>query len=284
MPVPRSPFTGHIMKFFISLILVFVSFVIYIRRTEMTEIFFPSRNIKSTPADIGLEYEDIYFQTKDKFKINGWLVKGGSEGTVIFFHGNSGNIGSSNVKIRMFHELGVSVFLVDYRGFGRSEGAPTEMGLYRDAQAAYDYLVSRPDINMNHVIIYGESLGGAVAIDLASRNRSCGVIINGAFTNVLDMAKIRYPFIPAFLPGDQFDSLSKVASIKEPKIFIHSQDDEVVPFQLGKKLYDAAVQPKEIFPVGGRHNTNDQSAVQTIRQTFEYFLEKYKDLCPSPSL
>lgn len=249
----------------------------------MTEVFFPSKNLKSTPADFGMKYEDIYFQTKDKFKINGWLVKGASDGIVIFFHGNSGNMSNLINKIQMFHGLGLDIFLIDYRGFGRSEGYPTEIGLYRDAQAAYDYLLSRPDVNMNHLIIYGESLGGAVAIDLAGKNHSCGVIIDAAFTNVLDMAKKRYPYIPAFLIGGQFDSLSKVAFIQEPKVFMHSRDDEVVPFQLGKNLYDAAVQPKEFYEVEGIHNTNNQNGVETIRLVFENFLEKYKDLCPSPN-
>ena len=282
LTVHRSLFTGHFkMKFFISLLLIFVSFVIYIRWIEMTAVFSPSKNIKRTPTDVGVEYEDVYFQTKDKFNINGWLVKGASDDVVIFFHGNSGTMGSAISKVKMFHELGLTVFMIDYRGFGRSEGTPTEMGLYRDAQAAYDYLLSRPDVNMYHVVIYGESLGGAVAIDLAGRNRSCGVIVDAAFTNLLDMAQIRYPYIPAFLVGAQFDSLSKVVSIEEPKIFIHSRDDEVVPFQLGKNLYDAAVQPKEFYEVEGKHNTNDPAGVETIRRVFEHFLEKYKNSCPS---
>lgn len=243
----------------------------------MTEVFSPSKNIKNTPADFGLEYEDVYFQTEDKFNINGWLVKGASDSMVIFFHGNGGNMGNAIPKIDMFYRLGLDVFLIDYRGYGRSEGAPTEMGLYRDAQAAYNYVLSRPNVNRENIIIYGESLGGAVAIDLASRNYSSGVIIDAAFTNVLDMAKIRYPFIPGFLVGDQFDSLAKIASIKAPKVFMHSRDDEVVPFQLGKELYDAAVGPKEFFQMEGSHNADGPDDVEAVSKILKHFMRKYKN-------
>jgi len=243
------------MKMILYLIAIIVLFLIFVRYLENTSIFFPERSLAETPENIGLPFEDVTIVTQDHVKLHGWLIKAPSAGsTLIFFHGNAGNIGNRLGKIDLFHHMGLNVLIIDYRGYGSSEGHPTEQGIYDDATATYDYLLQRNDMQGQNIISYGASLGGAVAIDLAvQRNVSC-VIVDSAFSSATDMAKLIFPFIPSFLIKTKMDSLSKIKNISVPVLFIHSIEDRTVPFALGKKLYDAAPGQKEFIEIGGGHN------------------------------
>ena len=157
-------------------------------------------------------------------------------------------------KIKFFYDLGLNVFIFDYRGYGRSEGKPSEQGIYLDAQGAYDYLQTRGDVKMDHIILYGASLGGAVVIDLAKERNASFLVVESSFTNARDMARIHFPFVPALFLSLKFDSIDKVRELNIPKLFIHSPEDQVVPYGVGQKLFEAAREPKEFLKTHGGHN------------------------------
>ncbi|MBM3248526.1 MAG: alpha/beta hydrolase [Candidatus Omnitrophica bacterium] len=262
-------------KIIIYAVLFCIFIVVYARYIELRSIFFPMKQIEITPKEEGLNYEDVYFKTEDGLSLNGWLVKQSqAKATILFFHGNAGNISHRLEKLVIFHQLGLNVFLVDYRGYGRSQGRPSEDGLYKDARAAFDYLSSRPDINNKTIIAYGESIGGAVAIDLAAKRGVCCLIIDSTFTSAKDMARKFYPFIPPFLFKTKFDSAQKVKDITSDKLFIHSINDEIVPFEFGQKLYEEAIAPKELLKIHGGHNSGFLESKELIIFKLKDFLQK----------
>ncbi len=264
------------MKILILLLLIIVLFVAYVRYLEENTVFHPSRELTVTPTQAGLDYDDVYFPTEDGLKINGWLVKASNTAsTLIFFHGNAGNIGDRVEKIEMFHKMGLNVFIVDYRGFGRSQGVPTEEGIYKDAIGTYDYLLTRKDIDLQKLVAYGASLGGAVAVDLASKRKVAALIIDSSFTNAADMAKAIFPFIPSFLIQAKMDSVSKINHITVPKLFLHSRTDETVPFELGEKLFRRAAEPKEFVELKGNHNDGYVISENVFQKHMRQFLQKY---------
>ncbi len=243
------------MNVFIIIFLLLVLFVLYIHLIESKTVFYPSAKMELTPQEVGLPYEDIYFTTKDGIKLNGWLLqRPKAKATLLFCHGNVGNISGRLEKIKLFWDMGVNVFIFDYRGYGLSEGRPSEEGVYADAQAAYAFLKGREDLRPLPIIDYGVSLGGAIAVDLASKEKVFCLIVDSSFSSGRDMAKIILPIAPSFLIKTKLDSLTKIQKITVPKLFLHSQDDEIVPFQLGKKLFAAAPDPKIFKETLGDHN------------------------------
>ena len=248
--------------------------IFYLRGFERRVIFYPTKEIEYLPSQAGLEFEDVFFKSSDNVDINAWFVPAkDSRYLVLFCHGNAGNIRHRVEKIKIFHELGLSVFILDYRGYGRSKGAPSERGIYRDAKSAYDYLLSRK-IKPEQIIGYGESIGGAVVIDLGYKNKMAGLIIDSAFSHAKDMAKIIYPFLPYWIFSSRFDSIGKIKSIKTPKLIIHSINDEIVPYKLGRKLYEAAAEPKEFLEVHGGHNSNFFESETIYREKIKDFVNK----------
>lgn len=249
-----------------------------VRYLESRSVFYPARSIAATPAALGLAFEDVFIKTEDNVTINAWLIKSSTQrGTLIFCHGNAGNIGDRLEKILLFHQMGLNVLIIDYRGYGKSQGQPGEAGIYKDAVGAYDYLLTRQDIDRSRIIGYGESLGGAVAVDLGTKKNLAALIIDSSFTNAADMAKTIYPFIPSFLLGTKLDSVSKVRAVTIPKLFIHSRADEIVPFRLGERLYQAAAQPKEFLelPGGGGHNDTPIDAREKMAKEIITFLRRH---------
>ena len=243
------------MKILLVLFVLVLSFVAFVRYLERSSAFHPARKITSTPRDIGLKFEDIYFKTRDHVLINGWLIKNPlAKQTLIYLHGNAGNLSDRLDKIKILYDVGMNVFIIDYRGFGKSHGTPSEHGLYEDALQAYDYLLTRNDIDPGKIGVYGASLGGAVAIDLATKRPLTCLIVDSSFSSAADMGKAMYPFIPSFLIQTKLDSASKIPRISIPKLFIHSPQDDVIPFKLGKKLFDMAGSPKAFLEVSGGHN------------------------------
>jgi len=238
-----------------TVVIISAVFWALVRYLESAGVFFPNRQLEVSPSVLGLPWEDVYFDTKDHVSLNGWFFKNPqATSTLIFAHGNAGNMGDRLFKIQFLYELALNVFIFDYRGYGKSQGIPSEAGIYRDAQAAYDYLKARGDTDMERIIIYGASLGGAVAIDLATQRKAALLIVESSITNALDMAHIHYPFVPSFFLRLKFDSVSKVKQLTVPKLFIHSPGDEVVPYWVGKKLFAAAAEPKRFLKISGAHN------------------------------
>jgi len=243
------------MKIILSIAAALIILFLFIRFLEYRSLYFPLKKIEATPAELGLAYEDIAVAARDGIEISGWFVPAVKpRATLLFCHGNGGNISHRLEKIKMFNFLNLNVLIFDYRGYGRSKGRPSESGLYLDADAVYEYLVNRKNITAGKIIAYGESLGGSVAVDLAGRREMGGVIIEEGFTSVRDMGKTVLPWIPAAVYGSEFDSLRKIKNVTSPILVIHSIDDEIVPFEQGRRLFDEAPEPKEFVRLQGGHN------------------------------
>lgn len=243
-------------KNIVYLFIILGFLVLYMRYFEYKSLYFPTKDIEVTPDYLGLKYEDIYFNAQDGTRLNAWFIPAeDSNFTVLFCHGNGGNISHRIEKIALLRKLGLDVLVFDYRGYGRSSGRPGEKGLYADAEAAYNFLVSEKKIPAEKIVLYGESLGGAVAIDLTAKRKAKALITECTFTSTKDMAREIYPFLPSFLISSQFDSTEKIKKINIPKLFIHSQGDEIVPFRQSTKLFDLAPEPKIRLKLIGSHNT-----------------------------
>ena len=243
------------LKIIIITVSLIVLFFFFIRFIEKKSLYFPLRKIEVTPQDIGLEYEEVFITTGDKVRISGWYIPScSSRATVLFSHGNGGNISHRLEKIKIFNDLDFNVLIFDYRGYGMSKGSPSESGLYLDGEAVYRYLLNEKNIPPEGIIGYGESLGGAVVIDLASKHTLGGIILEGSFPSIRDMAQHYFPFIPGFVYKTSFDSFHKIEDLTLPKLHLHSVSDEVVPFALGKKLFEHAPEPKEFVALQGGHN------------------------------
>ena len=231
---------------------------------EKSLIFHPGKsNDSTTPDAYGIEYDDVTFRTEDGLNLNGWFVPGKKSSpdddlhTLLWFHGNSGNINRRLDNIKMLHDrVPVNVFIFDYRQYGRSEGKISEKGTYIDARAALAYLRSRSDINNETIIFFGRSLGSAVAVELTLQEKCCALILETPFTSIKEMAKKLYPFLPfSFLLRTKYDSLSKIGDINVPTLIMHGNKDELVPFEQGKILYEKANEPKEFYTIpGAMHN------------------------------
>jgi len=221
-------------------------------------LYFPTRAVASTPASYGLSFEDLSLTAEDGVRLRGWRIHGSGRGSesraLLFFHGNAGNVGDRLDRARILvQRLGLDVFLVDYRGYGQSGGAPSEEGLYRDARAVYDEALSR--FHANQIVFFGESLGSAVAIQLATEQTSAGVVLETPFLSIPAMARKHYPFVPAFLIRSRYDNKEKIASVAAPKLFLIAENDEIAPPEQGRRLFDLAATPKTLFVIpGAGHN------------------------------
>lgn len=243
------------MKRILFSIIISLLLFIFIRFLEYKSLYYPFKHIEMTPEDIGINYEDVSILTEDGVKIAGWFIPSQSpRATFLLAHGNGGNISHRLENIRIFNKLNINTFIFDYRGYGGSNGSPSENGLYLDVKAAYNYLLNNKNIAAKQIIGYGESLGGAVVIDLATRNELGGLIIESSFTSVRDIGKRIFPFIPGLLYKTKYDSLSKVLDVSCPILVFHSHGDEVVPYDLGKRLFEAAPEPKQFIDLRGGHN------------------------------
>ncbi len=219
-------------------------------------IFYPYKQLETTPAAIGLPFEDVTLTTSDDVKLHGWWIPNNdARYTLLFFHGNAGNISHRLSSIRIFHELGLSVFIIDYRGYGSSEGRPAEKGTYLDADAAWQYLTNDKEINPGQIILFGRSLGGAIASRLAAQTKAAALILESSFTSVADMGRHYYPYLPIKLLNHiKYPTIEHIGQINSPKLLIHSKEDDIVPYPLGRNLYDAASQPKTFLDIKGDHN------------------------------
>ena len=249
----------------------------YLRHFEKKGIYYPSKEIVFNPTDAGLKYEDIFFLTDDNLRLNGWFIPSENpQGTLLFCHGNAGNISHRVEIIDIFRKLNLNVFIFDYRGYGRSQGIPNEQGLYQDAQAAYQYLLSRPDVDKEAIVIYGKSIGANVAINLASKVDAACLISEGGFTSAYDMGKKLFPYLPIkWMITVKYDALEKIKDITIPKLIIHSKDDEIIPFRLGERLFEAAPQPKEFYQMRGSHNEAIFMNKEEYSSRVNNFLSKY---------
>jgi uncharacterized protein len=217
----------------------------------------PSRQLVATPADIGLGYEALRIATADGEELDAWFVPARRERAVLlFFHGNAGNISHRLDSLQIFHRLGLSVLIFDYRGYGLSTGRPSEAGTHEDARAAWRHLVDERGVPAGRILLFGRSLGGAVATRLATEHRPGALIIESTFRSVPELAGEIYWFLPArWLARIHYPVEEWIREVDAPVLVIHSREDEIIPFRHGEALFAAAAGPKELLELRGGHNT-----------------------------
>lgn len=225
---------------------------------ENALIFQPSSALVATPEDVGLPYEDVTLRTKDGVRINGWFVPfAGARSTLLWLHGNAGNISHRVHNMRKLRDrVPAHIFIIDYRGYGRSEGTASEQGTYADAQAAMAYLRARNDVDANEIIVFGRSLGAAVALELAVSDGIRALILESPFTSIRAMARKILPLLPIGpLLSTRYDNLAKIQNLRIPLLILHGNRDGIVPYQQGRELYQAAPEPKSFYTIeGAGHN------------------------------
>lgn len=222
-------------------------------RYQDNTVYLPDRypNGVWDPSIHGVEAEDVWFRSADGVDLHGWwIVHPRAVGTLLYCHGSSGSIAHRIGVFRQLAKLRVNVFAFDYRGYGRSDGVPSERGLYADVRAAYDHLLSALARDPREIVLFGHSLGGAVAIDAAGDRSVAGLVVQSSFTDVRDMARVLYPQLPLhWVTRNEFRSIDKVGLIDVPKLFIHGTEDGTVPLELGRRLFEVAAEPKEFYVV-----------------------------------
>ncbi len=229
---------------------------------ERQLIYFPSRVPQSAPTPSipgATAVEEVWLDTGDGVRVHGLYARGdGSLGELLFFHGNAGSLYDRLDNVALLLDLGLNVLIMDYRGYGKSEGSPSESALYADGLLAYRHLTETRGADPARLIIFGRSLGSTVAVELAVREPAAAVILESAFTSAGELGRIHYGFLPAMLfraLTHQFDSLSKVPKLKAPVLYIHGTVDNIVPASMGRRLYDASPEPKEWYEIqGAGHN------------------------------
>jgi fermentation-respiration switch protein FrsA (DUF1100 family) len=234
-----------------------LSMYVYIKQPDL--IFYPEmpgRDLVATPDDIGLAYENVTFTTEDKTRLHGWFIpKSNAKATVLFFHGNAGNISHRLDSIAIFHNLDLNVFIIDYRGYGQSEGNISEKGTYLDARAAWDYLTKEREISETRIIIFGRSLGASIASWLASEHRPAALIAESGFSSVASMGQRLYPYLPVrWLSRFKYDTKKYVSAVACPVLIAHSREDEIIPYEEGRDIFDTAREPRYFLDMSGGHN------------------------------
>jgi len=247
-----------------------------VRKFERHQMYYPVRDLETTPDLAGMDYEDVFLNPGDGVRIHGWWIPAAAgRGTVLFCHGNAGNISHRLESVAVFHRLGLNVLIFDYRGFGWSEGSPDEEGTYLDAEAAYRHLREERGIAPERIVIFGRSLGGAVAIELARRAEAAALIVESTFTSAVDMGKLIYPFLPIrLLIRNRYDSLAKIGELSLPVLVIHSPDDELVPFEHGEGLFRTVKGPKEFMSIRGGHGDGFLVTGEAYVEGLDAFLKK----------
>lgn len=224
-----------------------MAMVIFLAQSRL--IYYPEsgRSVVGTPSDLGLAYESVEVPTSDSETLHGWFVPApAATGTILFFHGNAGNISHRMEYLLMFYHLGYNTFIFDYRGYGQSSGSPSESGTYLDAQAAWRYLTEKKGIPPATIVLFGESLGGAIAALL---------VLASVFTSIPDMAAKMYPFLPVrLLSRFEYNTIGYLQAITCPVFVAHSPQDELVPFAHGRALYQAVRGSKHFLELQGGHN------------------------------
>lgn len=237
--------------------LLFLALVFFLQDRLLYFPGMPGRELTASPADVGLDYEEAAIDTADGLRLHGWFVPadGTPRATLLFFHGNAGNISHRLESIRQFHDLGLSVLIVDYRGYGRSEGHPSEEGTYRDAAAAWEHLTAERGVAASDIVIFGRSIGGSIAAWLAARRTPGALIVESAFASLPELGQELYPYLPVrWLSRYRYPTAEYVAAADCPVLVIHSRDDEIIPFRHGRRIFEAARAPRMFLELAGPHN------------------------------
>jgi fermentation-respiration switch protein FrsA (DUF1100 family) len=219
-------------------------------------LYKPLPEVTYTPGELGLDFEDVTFSTDDGVKLTGWYVPADeSKPTILFCHGNGGNMMHRLDSINIFNNLGLNCFIFDYRGYGQSRGRPTEEGTYVDAAASYRYLTEDKMIEPEDIIIFGRSLGGSIAAQLATNVKAQSLVIESSFTSYVDIGETFYPYMPVrWFAAFGYKTAEYLRDVDCPVMIIHSRNDEIIPFELGLELHEIANEPKRMVEINGSHN------------------------------
>lgn len=241
----------------IMLAVAYLAVVLLVYFGQSRLVYFPEKQLSLTPGAIGLDYTSVTIATRDGETLHGWWMPvPNAKGTVLFLHGNAGNISHRINYLAMFKRLGYNMLLFDYRGYGQSSGVPSESGTYLDAQAAWRYLTETRSIAPARIVVFGESLGGAVAAWLAAQQKPGLLALASTFTSVPDLAAKLYPFLPVrWISRFDYDTRKSLQSVTCPVFIAHSPQDEIIPFEHGQQLFQAAPEPKQFLTLEGGHNT-----------------------------
>lgn len=261
----------------IAVIIFYIIILLYFTINQSHFLYFPDHELAGTPAGIGLQYETVSFDTEDKVKLSGWFITAkGQRGVILFCHGNAGNISHRLESIQTFHSLGLSVFIFDYRGYGKSEGNPTEQGTYLDVKAAHNYLIKEKKVAPKEIIVFGRSIGGAIGAWISKEVEVKALIVESTFTSVSDLGTQIYPFIPVkLLSRFKYNAKEYLPKVNCPVLVIHSRDDEIIPFTHGKKLFEVANDPKQFLEIRGTHNDGFMISAENYKDGLKYFISKY---------
>jgi hypothetical protein len=259
---------------------VYLGLALYLYVFQARFIYFPnlpSRQVDTTPADIGLAFEAVSLDTADGETLAGWFIPApAARGTLLYLHGNGGNIGHRLDPIEVFHRLGLNVFIIDYRGYGASSGKPSEDGTYQDALAAWHWLTQHQHLEPQRIVLFGESLGGSVAAWLAARHAPAGLVMYASFTSVPEMAQALYPIFPASrLARYRYDTRAALGNVNCPVLILHSPEDEIIPFSHAQALLEAAHEPKRLVELRGGHNDALLVSRETYAQAVEALLQHH---------
>jgi fermentation-respiration switch protein FrsA (DUF1100 family) len=243
-------------------------------------LYSPLREVPYTPDDLGLDFEGVTFESADGLKLSGWYIPAeNSRLTVLFCHGNGGNMMHRLDSINIFYNLGLNCFIFDYRGYGKSEGKPGEEGTYLDAAAAYKWLTEKKKVSADNIIMFGRSLGGSIAAQLAGMAEAKALVIESTFTSYVDIGRKFYPYMPVrWFASFSYRTIDDVKNVHCPLMIIHSRNDEVVPFEFGLELYETANEPKEFVEIFGSHNDGFLVSAETYKEAWMKwlkFLEEY---------
>jgi fermentation-respiration switch protein FrsA (DUF1100 family) len=242
----------------VTVALAYAAVVLLVFLFQSRLVYFPQigREVVLTPQSYGLQFEPVTIATEDREKLSAWWVPAASsQGTVLIFHGNAGNMSHRLDYLQMFHKLGYASLIIDYRGYGTSTGTPSEEGTYRDAEAAWRWLLDERGIREGDIVLMGESLGAAVAAWLAARVRPRAVVLASTFTSVPDLGAQVYPFLPVRLVSRfSYDNMAAVRTIKSPLLIAHSREDDIIPYSHGRALFEAGNEPKQFLEMSGGHN------------------------------
>jgi fermentation-respiration switch protein FrsA (DUF1100 family) len=252
-----------------------ITLYLYLNQTNLIHLpDIPSRRVDATPHQVGLSFESVELMTEDRVKLHGWFIPHEiPRATLLFFHGNAGNISHRLESLALFNVLGLAVFIIDYRGYGNSEGRPSEEGIYRDAQAAWRYLTETRSIPEEKILLFGRSLGGAVAAYIAANKNAMGVVLESTFTSAPDMAAELYPWLPArWLARYHYNTCERMEAIDSPVMVVHSRHDEIIPFDHGRELFERANEPKRFLELSGDHNYGFMQELDRYRDHWDDFI------------
>ncbi len=257
-----------------SLIIAYIVLIIFIYFYQRNLLYHPSENNYQNDK-IQFNYDEIFIKVNDEIHLKSWIIKKDFKKlkTLVIFHGNAGHLSNRIYKLNELYKLDINILLISWRGFSGNKGSPTEKNLYKDAEAAIKWL-NKKNVNNNQIILYGESLGSGVAVEIGKENNFNSIILESPFTSIENSAKIYYPYLPVkLLLKDRYNSINKIKMINTPILIMHGKKDDVVPFSMGKELFEKANSPKQSYftPDDDHMMEFNSSLLQKIKD----FIEKY---------